>query len=114
MGANGSTSVAASTATRYDFISIPTVNLNPKLSNVLWKLKLCWGGGEAKPNAGALIIAIPKYWSMRARAVFLTRLLTPYGKRLHKIPPLPPTTLADDWVAEPDTATLEDLERLPR
>lgn len=112
MGASGSTSVAASTATRYDFISIPMVNLNPKLSNVLWKLKLC----EAKVNAAnadlITTVAIPKYWSMRARAIFLTRLLTPYGKRLYKVPVL--ETLADDWVAEPDTATLEDLERLPR
>jgi len=106
MGSSNSTSVDS---TRYDFISIPMANLNPKLSNVLWKMKLCWGASGTN-----LTIAIPKYWSMRARAVFLTRLLTPYGKRLLKVSSVLDTTLAEEWVSEPDTSTLEDLERLPR
>jgi len=113
MGASNSNSNY--TTARYDFILIPTVNLNPKLSNVLWKLKLC---ATANSDSGGgnlnLTIAIPKYWSMRARAVFLTRLLTPYGKRLLKVSSVLDTTLTEEWVSEPDTATLEDLERLPR
>jgi len=112
MGSSSSTDTAAASS-KYDFISIAAMNLNPKLSSPLWKMKLCRSsGGTAATTTADIVVAIPKYWSMRARAVFLTRLL-PNGKRLARVTDgvaAAPT----EWISEPDLATLEELERLPR
>ena len=102
MGANESKSDK-----QYDFILLSTAEfakLDQKLLGALCHVNLC----KISSDQADTIIMIPKYWSMRSRAVFLNRLPKPNGKK-----PWDLDIPDNDSVPEPDLNTLKELDRLP-
>jgi hypothetical protein len=92
---------------QYDYILFQTTDflrINQKIVEPLCKINLC----KISPNNKETVICIPKYWSIRSRAVFLNRIL---GERV-KFNDNDFFT-PNERVPEPDAKVLEELDRLP-
>jgi len=103
--------MGTSTSTdRYEFFMLPTAEfakIDRKLLSPLCKVNLC----KISKDHLDTIIAIPKYWSIRSRAAFLTRL-----PRKYIISERPWGVVTDDNngpIPDPDPETLAEIDQLP-